>query len=421
MTEAFKPADGNIMPLVDELVAIGQEAYRAANPLGGPASMLRAAAERIEAGEEYHAVLADYGLAHIDPFRKFAQRVLDGWPDCKHDTSALEQRQEPEPIAWRTAEQYSPDVGSWFEYYDEYRTIDDKTGLTPLYASPQAGNLSNQKPVMCVNPEWLKYGGSGEDMICESQIDGWTPLYTSPQSSTLTKAQAQQILDMALELEKTGRLVSLTEDAERYGYVTRNRNVQLALEDYLRNLTEAAPVEQRQEPAAFKVEGWYEGKLMAHILHFTVEEAKATASEFAKHYTTTHTIPLFPPPVGRRQDDYWEKEARRYAKNADYWRERCGTEADELLRNLGLDPGTYRTDGGAINHLKVKAALRHPGDYATPVEQRGRPACIVTWLGDGQGFHFALGTKAGEALMQQPIGSTLELFPASSAPVEQKP
>lgn len=38
-------------------------------------------------------------------------------------------------------------------------------------------------------------------------------------------------------------------------------------------------------------------------------------------------------------------------------------EADELLRNLGLEPEAYRTDGGYINHLKVKAAIRHPENY----------------------------------------------------------
>ena len=38
-------------------------------------------------------------------------------------------------------------------------------------------------------------------------------------------------------------------------------------------------------------------------------------------------------------------------------------EADELLRNLGLDPNAYRTEGGHINHLKVKAAIKHPEDY----------------------------------------------------------
>lgn len=37
-----------------------------------------------------------------------------------------------------------------------------------------------QKPAMWVDPDWIKYGGSGEDKICDSQIDGWIPLYTSP-------------------------------------------------------------------------------------------------------------------------------------------------------------------------------------------------------------------------------------------------
>lgn len=45
-------------------------------------------------------------------------------------------------------------------------------------------------------------------------------------------------------------------------------------------------------------------------------------------------------------------------------------EADELLRNLGLEPDAYRTDGGYINHLKVKAAIRYPENY--PQAQQGR-------------------------------------------------
>ena len=39
------------------------------------------------------------------------------------------------------------------------------------------------------------------------------------------------------------------------------------------------------------------------------------------------------------------------------------SEADELLINLGLNPVQYRTEGGTINHLKVKAAILHPQDY----------------------------------------------------------
>ena len=36
--------------------------YAAANPLGGPARMFEAIAERIRSGEDYYAVLADYGV-----------------------------------------------------------------------------------------------------------------------------------------------------------------------------------------------------------------------------------------------------------------------------------------------------------------------------------------------------------------------
>lgn len=39
------------------------------------------------------------------------------------------------------------------------------------------------------------------------------------------------------------------------------------------------------------------------------------------------------------------------------------SEADELLRNLGLNPVQFRTEGGVINHLKVKAAILRPDEY----------------------------------------------------------
>lgn len=37
------------------------------------------------------------------------------------------------PTAWRSKENYSPDVGIWYEYYDAFREVNDTTGLTPLY------------------------------------------------------------------------------------------------------------------------------------------------------------------------------------------------------------------------------------------------------------------------------------------------
>lgn len=39
-----------------------KKAYEASNPLGGPARMFDAIAERIRSGEDYYAVLADYGV-----------------------------------------------------------------------------------------------------------------------------------------------------------------------------------------------------------------------------------------------------------------------------------------------------------------------------------------------------------------------
>ena len=40
--------------------------YAASNPLGGPARMFNCIAERIRSGEDYYAVLADYGVTVED-------------------------------------------------------------------------------------------------------------------------------------------------------------------------------------------------------------------------------------------------------------------------------------------------------------------------------------------------------------------
>ena len=38
-------------------------------------------------------------------------------------------------------------------------------------------------------------------------------------------------------------------------------------------------------------------------------------------------------------------------------------EADQLLRDLGLDPSRFRTVGGSLNAGKIRAALLHPESY----------------------------------------------------------
>jgi hypothetical protein len=38
-------------------------------------------------------------------------------------------------------------------------------------------------------------------------------------------------------------------------------------------------------------------------------------------------------------------------------------DADALLRLLGLDPESYRTEGGYVSMAKVRAAIKHPDEY----------------------------------------------------------
>jgi len=75
----------------------------------------------------------------------------------------------------------------------------------------------------------------------------------------LSETQARAILDLALDLERTGRIVALSEGQERADFVARNRNIQCALEDALRSATtppaQTAPV---QEPLPDAVQ-WYGG------------------------------------------------------------------------------------------------------------------------------------------------------------------
>ena len=67
--------------------------------------------------------------------------------------------------------------------------------------------------------------------------------------SGITKDQAKWIMSTALELETSGRIASLTEGAERKGYVARNRELQCALSDYLASLTiDLASPQPKAEP-----------------------------------------------------------------------------------------------------------------------------------------------------------------------------
>lgn len=55
----------------------------------------------------------------------------------------------------------------------------------------------------------------------------------------LTESEARNILDLALDLEKTGRLITLmrTLDEKCDEHIKRNRTIQMGLEDILKGLT----------------------------------------------------------------------------------------------------------------------------------------------------------------------------------------
>lgn len=73
------------------------DAYRKANPLGGPATVFRAIAGRLEAGEDYYAVLEDYGLVHSEsaarpssPEEQVTKPAGDVFGSCKEKEERIE-------------------------------------------------------------------------------------------------------------------------------------------------------------------------------------------------------------------------------------------------------------------------------------------------------------------------------------------
>lgn len=76
-------------------------------------------------------------------------------------------------------------------------------------------------------------------------------------------------------------------------------------DDLCADLREALAAPQ-PEPVAYLVEGWHDGKLIAHIPHVTLEDAKTSAAVFAQHYTTTKTIPLYATPPAQPTENPWK-------------------------------------------------------------------------------------------------------------------
>ena len=109
---------------------------------------------------------------------------------------------------------------------------------TPLYTAPPAAPVRepfSPEAISATQRAWqMGYEAAKAEMQPEQE-----PV------ACLSKTQAKAILDLALDLEKTGRMVVLTEGQERTDFAARNRNIQCALEDALRNAT-TPPAAQRQ-------------------------------------------------------------------------------------------------------------------------------------------------------------------------------
>ena len=159
----------------------------------------------------YDAVYAVYDAAHAaDAAEKFAQRAIE----CINKVLVKPAQQEQEPVmskqieALKLALEALEKLWNIIDDIDTYgdmakgdkklyralverrqRTRFEETGISTdgyeltggvIIAIKEALAQPEQKPAMWVDPDWIKYGGSGEDKICDSQIDGWISLYTSP-------------------------------------------------------------------------------------------------------------------------------------------------------------------------------------------------------------------------------------------------
>ena len=65
---------GQKMPHKPSFKVLRKKAYQAANPLGGPAKMFDAIADRLRAGDSFDAVINDYGIRFVKR-KKHAKKI----------------------------------------------------------------------------------------------------------------------------------------------------------------------------------------------------------------------------------------------------------------------------------------------------------------------------------------------------------
>jgi hypothetical protein len=145
--------------------------------------------------------------------------------------AAIDAAEKQEPVAWQGV----------YDKTDLYYRKPVQGDVRPLYTTPRAAPV--QEPAEKVDANDDDYWDDVSAMALADERE-LTPVQEPV--ACLSKSQAKAILDLALELETTGRLVVITEGQERSDFVARNRNIQCALEDALRNAT--TPPAARRQP-----------------------------------------------------------------------------------------------------------------------------------------------------------------------------
>lgn len=157
---------GDLCDAVSEIPADTKaEEYRRANPLGGPANFFHAIAERIEAGEDYDAVLRDMG---VTVHSKFGDHPREATPEIFTSESGV----HPIPVA-NALEQFQRGVTSGWVAPGPWIAVEEALPGTP--DKHDFGDYSARVLVITKMPGFARSIAFGKLIRYPNSIEhGWT-------------------------------------------------------------------------------------------------------------------------------------------------------------------------------------------------------------------------------------------------------